>query len=384
MVEKKYSRKINVLLLVDQLWCSIAGTEQHISFLMHNLPSIGCKVHLSLLRDTGYYDSKCYPSTPHIINFQTFKSFSSLRNVVHRLKNIIQQHKIDIIYTFFPDSEIIACLAVRNSRRCLHIAARRNFGHGHNLISLWRTRFTNIFIPNFIANCNAVKKRMKDLEFIPLRKIEVISNPINDNRIERGLSKFISKNDLGIQNEAQIVGIVATLSPVKDHESFLLSAQIVLERFPQVQFVIAGRCEPDRRNKLDKIIKKLGVKKSVFFAGEHENPIPLMKLFDVGVLSSKSEGLSNTLLEYAAVGMPIVATEVGGNPEIVVHGENGYLVPPSSPELLAKSIMKLLANPEGRKKFAKSGQERVCKEYVPENILARYRLYFDRLLNNRL
>ena len=114
------------------------------------------------------------------------------------------------------------------------------------------------------------------------------------------------------------------------------------------------------------------LKNRLILTGALDNPYPVIRLFDVGVLSSTSEGFSNSLVEYAAAGIPTVATDVGGNREIVEDGVTGYLVPPRSPERMATKIVDLLVDKGNRQEFAqkaggladsKFGQESIIKQY---------------------
>ncbi len=108
-----------------------------------------------------------------------------------------------------------------------------------------------------------------------------------------------------------------------------------------------------------------------------------MPVFDVAVLSSRSEGLSNTLIEYAAAGLPIVATDVGGNGEVVAHGENGYLVPPGRPDQLADAIVQLLRDPALRATFGRAGQAKVAREFDEETVTGAYVDYYQSLVRER-
>jgi glycosyltransferase involved in cell wall biosynthesis len=117
--------------------------------------------------------------------------------------------------------------------------------------------------------------------------------------------------------------------------------------------------------------------------GERKNPVSLMRLFDVGVLTSKSEGLSNALIEYGAVGVPCVATDVGGNSEILENGVNGFLVPASSPEAVADRVFKLLKNRELRNRFGINARNLVLNRFDGERCISAYDDYYKKILSSR-
>ena len=115
-------------------------------------------------------------------------------------------------------------------------------------------------------------------------------------------------------------------------KAFLKAAKIIHDRLPETKFIIVGRALPEAQKEINSLIHRLQLDNCVVYLGEHNNPCSIMRTFDVGVLSSKSEGLSNTLIEYAALGLPIVATDVGGSHEVVINGKNGFLVKAESAE----------------------------------------------------
>ena len=104
-----------------------------------------------------------------------------------------------------------------------------------------------------------------------------------------------------------------------------------------------------------------------------------MRIMDIGVLCSTSEGLSNTLIEYAAVGLPIVATRVGGNPEVVYHGKNGFLVPPSNPEALGAELLKLLKDDGMRRSFGEQSMNIAKEKFSEDFVIGEYQKYFKLL-----
>jgi len=375
--------RIRILFVVDQIYGPTGGTEQNISFLLHHLPRQRFEIHLVILRDTGFYDSKFFTVEPTLVPFRSFSSCIQLKSAILHLSQIIRERRIDVVHTFFPDSELLSILATRMGRRCALIATRRNMGFRHTHLSLWRTRFTNWFIPHFLANSKKVKEYIGRLEWIPQNKINVIYNPLQKDRIEEGLQKSFSKGCFGIDNGEKIIGIVANLTPVKDYSTFLRAAGIIIEKNPQTKFVIVGESDLEEKKRLDFLISNLGLDLNVIYVGKHENPIPFVKMFDVGVLCSKSEGLSNSLIEYAAMGLPAVATGVGGNSEVVVQNETGFLVPPENPEELALHIIKLLKSDDLRRSFGQKARKVVEERFDQNRVITAYEEFYQKIIQLR-
>jgi glycosyltransferase involved in cell wall biosynthesis len=132
------------------------------------------------------------------------------------------------------------------------------------------------------------------------------------------------------------------------------------------------------------MVKKLNLTKQVIFWGEQKQVGNYLSLLDVSVLSSiDHEGCSNSILEAMALGKPVVATDVGGNNELVITGENGLLVPPGDPEALAKAVLFLLDNPGLALQMGKKGQAMVHSQFMQEQMVSNYQNLWLELLNSK-
>jgi glycosyltransferase involved in cell wall biosynthesis len=136
------------------------------------------------------------------------------------------------------------------------------------------------------------------------------------------------------------VGSVANLKPHKGHEHLLRAAVVVRRSLPEARFVLVGQGPLER--KLRARARALGVEEAVIFTGYREDALQVMQMFDVFVLASVQEGLAIALIEAMALGKPSVVTRVGGLPEVVHDGEEGFVVPPSDPLALARAIITVL------------------------------------------
>jgi glycosyltransferase involved in cell wall biosynthesis len=154
-----------------------------------------------------------------------------------------------------------------------------------------------------------------------------------------------------------VVGMVATFSPFKDYESYFEAAAIILESLPDVTFVAVG--DGENREQLEEIYKKKFPDR-VRFVGSVDNVESIIQVFDVGVLASTSfgEGISNAILEYMAMGRPVVATACAGTKELVIDGTTGYLTKVGDSADLAVKIARLLANSQLREEMGLSGLRR--------------------------
>ncbi len=180
-----------------------------------------------------------------------------------------------------------------------------------------------------------------------------------------------------------MVTIVANLrSEVKNHSMFLQSARFVADAVREVEFVIAG--EGELLEKLRSEATDLGIGPIVRFIGSCKNVPAVLSISEVCVLSSRSEGFSNAILEYMAAGKPVVATRVGGAAEAIVDGETGFLVESNDAQAMAERIIDLLENPHKAKALGDAGRKRVKELFSKEAQLNKTReLYTELLAKNK-
>ena len=162
---------------------------------------------------------------------------------------------------------------------------------------------------------------------------------IDLSRFARPVSSDAAREEMGV-GTSRVVGIVAKLSAVKGHEHFLRAAARVRERRSDVIFLVVG--DGPLRPQLESLTEELGLADAVRFVGVRKDIPEVLGLMDVFVLSSLSEGAPNVILEAMAAGLPVVASNVGGVPDIVRDGETGRLVEPGDHEALADAVLDIL------------------------------------------
>lgn len=375
-----HAAKIPILILCDEIRQAMAGTEQHISFLLWNLPRERFEIHFALLRNGKRLPTDFSPLEPDILDLHSFKNpFETFRCVLN-LRRLVCQRSIKILHAFFNDSEFLSAIAGLQSIGCSRIVSRRNMGYDNTARLSCRNWLSAKVKAIYAVNAEAIKRQMISSENISSNCITVIYNPINRDRLEQGMSASIERNRWGLSNRDLVVGIVANIRPVKDYETFFKAAILVAEKVDNVKFIIVGSRDEGYWERIKILAENAELKKKLVFTGPIDNPIPVIRTLDVGVLSSTSEGLSNALIEYGAVGIPAVATDVGGNPEIVENGNTGYLVPPRSPEILASKITELLLNPEKRKVLGRKARELAFYRFDQEKILKQYEDFYMALV----
>ena len=203
-----------------------------------------------------------------------------------------------------------------------------------------------------------------------LGRVRVIYNGVDPDAWRGGRAPEVRRS-LGIPAGAAVVGTVGSLYEVKGHAYLIQAARLILERRPDVHFVLVGGGPLD--GELRAQAQAQGVGEQVHLVGHREDVRQLLAAMDVFVLPSLSEGLPLALLQAMAAGKPAVVTEVGGIPEVVGNGETGFLVPPRNAEALADRVITLLESPSTAVRIGARGQRRIRERFSLQATVTAYR-----------
>ena len=174
---------------------------------------------------------------------------------------------------------------------------------------------------------------------------------------------------------------VARLSPEKDFPTLLQATAIVVRQVPDFKLLMIGNGA--ERDRLETLTQALGIGPNVEFLGERSDVPELLAKAGFFVSSSKSEGISLTILEAMAVGLPVVTTRVGGNPEIVLEGQTGHLVPDQNPDALAAAMLQMLAKRETWPAMGQQGRQRVEQQFEIRTMIRQYEELYTEVLSSR-
>jgi sugar transferase (PEP-CTERM/EpsH1 system associated) len=241
--------------------------------------------------------------------------------------------------------------------------------------NLWVQRRVWRRVDRVLAVSSRLAERMAAAVRFPIDRITVIRNGVDLARFAHP-NRAAARARLGITAEATIVGTVGRLVPVKHQHNLLAAMARVKAQGIRAQTVLAG--DGPLRDDLERTARALDLEADVRFLGETGDVASVLAAFDVFALPSRSEGMSNTILEAMACGLPVVATRVGGNDELVADGVTGKLVPAESAEALADALGGLISDPAGRHALGAAGRARVEREFSLEAMIRGYeRLYED-------
>jgi len=309
---------------------------------------------------------------------------------IYRLYKILKNYKIDVIHSHGLLVNILSRVAsyLANapvSISTAHIPLNLKSGsQAQNILEKFMIPYylildnlTSLFNHKIIAVSHAVKRDLSEQGIDP-KRIVVVQNGIDVNRVE-GNNRNREVESKRNQNYP-IVGTITRLSPQKDVATLLRMASQVIKEVPKTEFIIVG--DGEQRGKLQTLAGNLGLHDHVTFLGYRQDAQDILRIFDVFVLSSLWEGLPIVVLEAMAAEKPVVATAVDGVTEVVEDGNTGFLVKPQRPDLLAKSVIELINNPDQAKTMGERGRERIEGFFSITRVINTVeQIYFSKVFN---
>ncbi len=293
-----------------------------------------------------------------------------------RFTRFLRENHVDVLHAHKFGSNVWAALLGRAGNVPVVLAHEHSWGLGRSLPRRLLDRYLIApRVSRFIAVSHEDRRRMVEIEHIDPSRIFLLPNGIPDRTPTPGRDV---RSELGIPRAAPVVGIVASLTPVKAIDVLIRAAADLVPRHPDLRVLITG--DGPERGALQDLIIRLNLNHAVRLLGPRADVRDVLTAVDIGVCCSTSEGSPLSVLEYMQQGLPVVATAVGGVPDLIEHGVNGLLVPPRSPDALASAIATLLADREQMRVMGKRAQERQRSEHTLGLLVRRLeRLYVDLL-----
>jgi len=365
---------------------AVGGTERQFVYMAKNLNRSQFDVRIGCHSRRGEFlkdiESMNLPVAEYPI--RSLYSPAMLREQ-WRLTQNLKAQDVRLVHAWGFYSNVFAVPAARLAG-CVSVASVRDTGvfteHARlkTMAQTWACRMAD----RIIVNSAAVRDSLLGLG-INERRIEIVPNGVVIPPAQRGERDFPIRRELGIPATAPVVAVVSRLNPGKGIEYFLRALVRVSERVPTARYLIIGSSyfDPAYKSRLEKLASDLTLGDRVIFTGERHDIPELLREVDLSVLPSLSEGLSNSLLESMAAELPVVATNVGGNPEIVLDQITGLLVPPRDPVALGDAMIYILQSPQVARQFGKAGYERVKDKFSLESSVHRTEDLYLSLLEER-
>ena len=373
----------NIAYLIDTISTDTSGTEKQLLETIKRIDKEKFDVSLICLRSTPWLKKNVMPCPCNVLGYKGFLSIS-FPSVVNRLKRLLIEKQIDVLHVFFEDSIFVAYLSVKFSRlKLVLLSSRRDIGLGqqnqpwyHRLYPLVLP-FVNTLYTGIVCNSQQVKEYVAKRERTPREKIKVIYNGVAFPEHTEHIPPVF------IDNPADVwIAIVASLTPVKRHDVLIRAIARLRMNLDglKIGFLFLGKGR-EKENLVQLAIKE-NVQNWIHFEGAVYNVSEYLQHVDIGVLCSDREGLSNSILEYMASGLPVVATAVGGNTELVSR-DNGRCVPPGDPVALANALRELITDRAKRVRMGLISSKIATEQFSWQSSMRDLEKYYQTLIDQK-
>lgn len=362
-------------------YARVAGTEKHVLYLLKHLN-----------RDIFEPHVVCFSEGPLIdlLKSKNIKSYAIVRkhfldvSAALKLFQYLKKNKFDIVHSHCGQ---FACVLAKLAGIKTVIETR----HGLYLyfdqvdrISLFKhyiTRLKATLVDLTLTVSMEDETLLTGIFKIKKNKVKYIRNGIAINEIIKNNTKLEQITDeLEIQKGCKIVGTVSRFSDEKGIIYFIKSIKKIKKLYTNSHFVIVG--DGPLKEELYKEVQKENIGNFITFTGYRHDALAIMSIFNVFVLPSLCEGMPYTLLEAMALKIPIVASNIFGNKELVINNDSGFLIEPKDIDAIAKSVFTLIKNPQKAKKMGEAGFKRVEQNFTAEKMTKEIEQTYLELIND--
>jgi glycosyltransferase involved in cell wall biosynthesis len=372
--------KLKILMLSTSL--GLGGGDKEVIAIASNLIGRGHEVKMISMVPPGIMGLEAHSRGIDVSSLNMSPGFPNPR-VIPKLISSIRKWQPDILHSHMVHANLLARLVRVFTGVPVQISTAQNIDESEG--QAWREiayKATD-FLSDLTTNVSkiGVERYIKD-GLISKGKAIFIPNSVDINKFypNKDLRK-LTRIELGLEDRFTWLA-VGRFYPQKDYDTMIEGFSSALKKYPHALLMIAGEgiLQPEIENK----VKTLGIEANVKFLGPRRDIPALMNAADAHLMSSSYEGMPLVLLEAAATGLPVVATDVGGVKETVLSGKSGILVPPQNPEVLANAICKLMEIPHGeRLEMGKIGREYAIANYSTDEVVTKWEKLYLELLNKQ-
>jgi L-malate glycosyltransferase len=372
----------HVLFLIDRLHSTEGGAESALLKLCQFLPAYGFRCSVATFWAGDNVDRQ-FPCPVHVFRLARTYDWTALRQAL-AFASLLRTERVEILHTFFPASDLWGGVVAWASGCPILISSRRDMGILHRPKHRLPYAIANRFFDQVQAVSDNVREFCITREHIPAEKVFTVYNGVDLETIDKAMPTD-PRVSRGWAADSPVVVTIANIRFVKGIDILVEAAALVRNQVPQGKFLVIGAAvqEPEYETKLRRAVSRLDLEQHFAFFGMRRDVISLLKRSDIFCLASRSEGMSNALLEAMACGLPCVATDVGGNSEVVQEGQTGFLVASEDPYALASRIIELLSNRTRTRQLGEQGRRLVEARFSVHHMAERVRLLYLRLLTER-
>lgn len=304
---------------------------------------------------------------------RAYKGFGLAQRIA-ALTRELRARRIDIVHSYLLRANLVGSISARLAGVPILLCSKRGC-HERRGSELVMAKVGNALADRIPCNAEAVRTFVHENEGCDVGRMPVIPSGIDADRFQPlAPGDYVAR--LGLPAGRKLIGIVTRMRTRKGVEEFIRAIALVRQNEPDAHGVIVGEVPAD--DWIEKLVAELGLQDHLTLLGRRSDMPEVLSAFDLFVLSSHDEGMSNAVLEAMAMELPVVATDVGGTGEVVRHGESGLLVPSKDPQALAAGITTVLADPARAQRMGVLGREIVCQRFSARAMVRQMEdLYFE-------
>lgn len=297
---------------------------------------------------------------------------------IWRLWKLLSRTRFDLIEIYGLRMNVIGRLIGRLTGHRLIVTLQRSVDPWRRFWHIWLDRLTSHWVTLYVSNTISAATRLQIKEKIRSTKIKVIENGVNTsvyNQAQRGLIRA----EFNIDPSRLVITCVANFKEVKGHIFLIDAIEAIRNQYPNICLWLVG--DGPLRPEIERQVSRLELDNTIMILGQRSDIPEILADTDIFVLTSLWEGMPNAVLEAMAGQLPVVATRVGGIPEMIVDGESGYLVLPGDPTAIADALASLLEDPKHRHEMGNAGYLRVQSYFNIDAKVREFENTYQALIN---
>lgn len=379
--------RLRLLILTDTPVLMSGGSERFLRNLVKRLPASRYRITIVQLSDVGTRGTGEYSldSLEHVDLLPLHVDAVYGRRgwgAYRRLRRMVQGEHFDVIQSQHAKSDLINALLPLGGRS-VRISSRRDMGFNKSPRMRLVSRLLNHRYACVVAPAHPILDRLEESEGLARERMLCIPNGVDAHAFAPASAeeRAQARQRFGLDDGTVAIGCLASLTPVKRHADLIEAFASVHARSPATHLFLIG--EGPLRDAIAGQVDALGLQGAVTLLGSLTDVRGILSALDISVLASATEGMSNAILEAMSCGLPIVATAVGGNPDLVEQDVNGLLVPAQAPGALAEALATLVGSSELRRRFGESGRGKIERDYSLDSMANSFDTLYQRLLAPR-
>lgn len=383
-VEPVPQRHIRLLLLTDTPVLAAGGSERFLRNMVTRLP--GDRYDITVVQLSGHLSEGIQLApvfsrpnvTVRVLPVGAVYGPAGWR-AWRALREMLRRERFDIVQSHHEKADLLNALLPRRTGT-LRISNRRDMGFKKSRKLKQAFRVVNRRFDAVVAPAVDILANLAGQESLDRNRTFWIPNGVDTDAFQPPTAdeRVHARRALGLQGNELVLGCVARMVPVKCHDDLVAAFAVLHRQHPEARLLLIG--DGPLRDAIKRQVSGLGLDDAVLLPGNREDIDAVLPAMDIAVLSSSSEGMSNALLEAMACGLPVIATAVGANTQLVADGGNGLLSPPRMPELLARSMLALAGSPARRQAMGAASRARVVASHSLGRMVDAYDRLYQQLL----